>query len=136
VSHLIVWYSLSTYHRTQTLPYNAQTTASDALWAGLPVLTGMGSTFTSRVAASLLTNIGLPELITRSLADYEALALRLARDPTLLQGLREKLVQCRLTTPLFDTARFVRDIEAAYTSMWEIWHRGESPHAFAVGSGS
>jgi predicted O-linked N-acetylglucosamine transferase (SPINDLY family) len=115
-----------------TLPYNAQTTASDALWAGLPVLTCMGATFTSRVAASLLTSVGLPELITHSLSDYEGLALKLARDPTLLQGLREKLAQCRLTTPLFDTTRFSRDIEAAYTTMWKIWRRGESPHAFAV----
>jgi protein O-GlcNAc transferase len=117
-----------------TLPYNAQTTASDALWAGLPVLTCMGSTFTSRVAASLLTSIGLPELITHSLADYEALALRLAVAPALLQGLREKLVQRRLTAPLFDTARFARYIEVAYTTMWEVWQRGESPRAFSVDS--
>jgi protein O-GlcNAc transferase len=115
-----------------TLPYNAHTTASDALWAGLPVVTCMGSTFTSRVAGSLLTTIGLPELITHSLADYEALAFQLARDPVRLQRLRTKLVQSRLTTPLFDTVHFARHIEAAYVRMWEIWQRGESPRAFAV----
>ena len=115
-----------------TLPYNAHTTASDALWAGLPVLTCLGTTFAARVAASLLHAVGLPELVTDSLADYEALALRLATDPTLLGGMRAELAANRLTHPLFDTDRFCRHIEAAYTTMWETWQRGEAPQSFAV----
>ena len=88
-----------------TLYYNAHATASDALWAGVPVLTCSGATFASRVAGSLLNAIGLPELITHSLADYQALALRLARDPAQLSGLRQKLARNRQTYPLFRTAR-------------------------------
>jgi len=84
------------------------------------------------VAGSLLTTIGLPELITHSLADYESLALQLARDPSRLRGVRDKLAQCRQTSPLFDTARFTRQIEAAYTTMWEIAQRGEAPRPFGV----
>jgi predicted O-linked N-acetylglucosamine transferase (SPINDLY family) len=116
-----------------TLPYNAHTTASDALWAGLPVLTREGTAFAGRVAASLLHAIGLPELVTHSIEDYEALALRLARDPSLLQGYRNRLATNRLTHPLFDTERFRRHIEAAYLQMWEIWQRGEQPRSFAIG---
>jgi predicted O-linked N-acetylglucosamine transferase (SPINDLY family) len=115
-----------------TLPYNAHTTASDALWAGLPVLTCLGASFPGRVGASLLQAAGLPELVTESLAEYEAAALKLATDPVLLQTLREKLSRNRLSFPLFDTDRFRRDIEAAYTRMWEIAKRGEPPRAFAV----
>ena len=115
-----------------TLPYNAHTTASDALWAGLPVLTCRGEAFPGRVAASLLTAIGLPELITGNLEDYESLALKLARAPTLLSALREKLDRNRLTAPLFDAARFCRDIEAAYVRMWEIAQRGHPPQSFRV----
>ena len=116
-----------------TLPYNAHTTASDALWAGLPVLTREGTAFAGRVAASLLHAIGLPELVTHSIEDYEALALRLARDPSLLQGYRNRLATNRLTHPLFDTERFRRHIEAAYLQMWEIWQRGDQRTTFAVG---
>jgi predicted O-linked N-acetylglucosamine transferase (SPINDLY family) len=101
-----------------TLPYNAHTTASDALWAGLPVLTCAGDTFASRVAGSLLTAVGLPELITRSLPEYEALALRLAREPGALASLREKLWGNRVTSALFDTPSFVRNLEAGYRQMW------------------
>jgi protein O-GlcNAc transferase len=115
-----------------TLPYNAHTTASDALWVGLPVLTCLGATFAGRVAASLLHAVGLPELVTHSLEEYEALALQLARDPVRLQDLRTKLVHSRLTSPLFDTARFARHIEVAYMTMWKIWQRGQRPRAFAV----
>jgi predicted O-linked N-acetylglucosamine transferase (SPINDLY family) len=89
-----------------TLPYNAHTTASDALWAGLPVVTCLGETFAGRVAASLLKAVGLPELITTSLEDYEALALKLAREPLLLASIKAKLARNRDTCPLFDTARF------------------------------
>ena len=97
-----------------TLPYNAHTTASDALWAGLPLVTCKGSTFAGRVAASLLSAIGLPELVTENPQDYEALALKLAREPQLLRSLREKLQKNRLTQPLFDSDRFRRNIEKLY----------------------
>ena len=93
-----------------TLPYNAHTTASVALWAGLPVVTRLGEAFAGRVAASLLNAIGLPELVTHSIEDYEALALQLARDPKLLEGYRNRLATNRLTHPLFDTDRFRRHI--------------------------
>jgi predicted O-linked N-acetylglucosamine transferase (SPINDLY family) len=102
-----------------TLPYNAHTTAGDALWAGLPVLTCRGTTFASRVAASLLSAGGLPELITTSLEEYEARALELARDPAALARLREKLERNRLASPLFDNERACRNIEAAYLRLWE-----------------
>jgi predicted O-linked N-acetylglucosamine transferase (SPINDLY family) len=116
-----------------TLPYNAHTTASDALWMGLPVLTCRGASFAGRVAASLLQAAGLPELITGSLADYEALALRLARDAPLLRSFRDRLARNRSTCALFDTDRFRRHLESAYTTMWEIQQRGESPRSFSVG---
>jgi protein O-GlcNAc transferase len=115
-----------------TLPYNAHTTASDALWAGLPVLTCLGQTFAGRVAASLLKAVGLPELITTSLENYEALAVRLAREPALLASMKAKLARNRSTHPLFDTARFTRHIEAAYTTMWQRYQAGEPPRAIAV----
>jgi predicted O-linked N-acetylglucosamine transferase (SPINDLY family) len=116
-----------------TLPYNAHTTASDALWAGLPVLTCQGKSFAGRVAASLLTAVGLPELVTNSLEEYEALGLRLATDPSLRSELRERLRKNRLDCPLFDTERFCRHIETAYMIMWELWQRGEKPRSFSVG---
>lgn len=102
-----------------TFHYNAHTTASDALWAGLPVLTRLGNTFAGRVAASLLQAAGLPELVTTTATDYEALALELATSPANLNGIREKLALNRNTCPLFDTARFTRHIEAAYRAMWD-----------------
>jgi len=115
-----------------TLPYNAHTTASDALWAGLPLVTCRGTSFAGRVAASLLYAAGLPELVTSDLVEYEALALRLATDAELLRGFRHRLEQNRSTHPLFDTDRFRRHIESAYTTMWEIQQRGESPRSFSV----
>ena len=115
-----------------TLPYNAHTTASDALWAGLPVLTCLGETFAGRVAASLLKAVGLSELITTSLTEYEDLALKLAREPSLLASIKAKLARNRDTYPLFDTARFARHIEAAYTTMWQRYQQGEPPRAIAV----
>jgi predicted O-linked N-acetylglucosamine transferase (SPINDLY family) len=115
-----------------TLPCNAHTTASDALWSGLPLLTCRGQTFAGRVASSLLNAVGLPELVTDSLHDYEALALRLATDRSLLSGFRERLEKNRLEFPLFNTERFCRHIEAAYATMWELWQRGERPQSFAV----
>jgi predicted O-linked N-acetylglucosamine transferase (SPINDLY family) len=115
-----------------TLPCNAHTTASDALWAGLPVLTCRGRTFAGRVAASLLNAAGLPELVTETLDDYEALALRLATEGSLRRELREKLERDRTRMPLFDTDLSRRHIEAAYTTMWDLWQRGEPPRSFSV----
>jgi len=100
-----------------SLPYNAHATACDALWAGLPVLTQRGSAYAGRVAASLLTAAGLPELITETAEDYESLALALARDPARLGALRDRLAANRATASLFDTPRLARDLEAAYLAM-------------------
>ncbi len=102
-----------------TLPYNAHTTASDALWVGVPLVTVMGRSFQARVAASILTAMGLPELIAENLEDYEKLALALAADPKRLAALKRKIQANRRTTPLFDTARFTRNLEAAYKKMSE-----------------
>ncbi|WP_109143522.1 tetratricopeptide repeat protein [Bradyrhizobium sp. SUTN9-2] len=115
-----------------TLPYNAHTGASDALWAGLPVLTCLGTTFAGRVAASLLNAVGLPELVTRSLEEYEALALRIAHDSELRVALRSKLAARRTTWPLFDTVRMTRDIEKAFDEIWRRHCAGEAPASFAV----
>jgi protein O-GlcNAc transferase len=115
-----------------TLPYNAHTTASDALWAGLPVVTRLGSTFAGRVAASLLNAVGLPELITHSAEEYEALILKLAQDAALLASIKARLTRNRSTHPLFNSKRFTRHLEAAYTTMWEIWQHGEAPRSFGV----
>ena len=115
-----------------TLPYNAGATASDALWAGVPVLTCVGRTFVGRMAGSLLNAVGLPELVTDSLTEYEALALRLATDTTMLDDFRGRLVRNRDTSPLFDTDRFRRHMEAAYLEMWRLWEAGEGPKPFAV----
>jgi protein O-GlcNAc transferase len=115
-----------------TLPYNAHTTACDALWAGVPVLTHMGDTFAGRVAASVLKAAGVPELITTTAADYEALALKLAREPQALAGVRDKIARHRDTFPLFDTDRFRRHMEAAYIAMHERHQRGEPPESFTV----
>jgi protein O-GlcNAc transferase len=118
-----------------TLPYNAHATASDALWAGLPLLTSTGSTFASRVATSLLHAVGMPELAAASLDDYRALALTLATDPDRLRSLRRKLEQNRSVCPLFDTDRFRLHIEAAYEKMWQLRQRGENPRPFGVEAG-
>ena len=115
-----------------TLPYNAHTTAADALWAGLPVVTCAGTAFPARVAGSLLHTIGLSELVTDNLADYEALALKLARDPLMMGDVRTRLAFNRLNSPLFDTARFTRHLEQAYTTMVRRARNGEAPAAFAV----
>ena len=115
-----------------TLPCNAHTTASDALWAGLPVLTCLGTTFAGRVAASLLTAIGLPELITSSLDAYEALALQLASEPARLQAIRQKLQAQRDSAPLFDTPQFTAHLEKAYLQMVERDHQGLAPQAMVI----
>ena len=115
-----------------TLPYNAHTTASDALWVGLPVITCRGQSFAGRVAASLLRAMGMPDLVTDDLEEYERLALRLASEPPALRELGQRLRQSRLSQPLFDTDRYRRHIEAAYVKMWERWQRGEGPASFTV----
>jgi protein O-GlcNAc transferase len=115
-----------------TLPYNAHTTASDALWTGLPLITLPGRAFSARVAASLLYAIGMPELVAVDARDYEDLALRLAKEPALLASYRQRLAANRLTTPLFDSARIARHIEAAYCRMIERDQRGEAPTSFDV----
>ena len=115
-----------------TLPYNAHTTATDALWTELPVLTCTGKTFVGRVGASLLHALGLPEMIADTLAAYEALALKLARDERALSAIKDKLAHNRATQPLFDTDRFRRHFEAAFITMVERHQRGEPPASFAV----
>jgi protein O-GlcNAc transferase len=115
-----------------TLPYNAHVTASDALWAGLPVLTCAGQTFAGRVAGSLLWSVGLSDLITTSLDEYEGLALRLALDRRSLAKLRSRLVENLRISPLFDTRRSARHLEAAYMQMCEIGRAGLQPTAFSV----
>jgi protein O-GlcNAc transferase len=115
-----------------TFPFNGGTTTSDALWTGLPVVTLSGEAFASRMSASLLHAIGLPELATSSPADYEAIALRLAGDPAALSTIKATLARNRASHPLFDTRRFTRHIEAAYRQMWERWRRGEPPESFSV----
>jgi len=102
-----------------TLPFNAGTTASDALWAGLPLLTCAGSAFAARMAASLLQAVGLPELVASTLAEYEEIAVRLAEQPAQLAELRQRLAQNRVTTPLFDTQAFTRDLESGFMRAWQ-----------------
>jgi protein O-GlcNAc transferase len=115
-----------------TLPYNAHTTASDALWAGLPVLTYVGNTFAGRVAASLLTAAGLPELITRTAAEFEARAVELAADSNQLVALRRRLAERRDSTALFDTPRFVRNLESAFRRIHERHLAGGSPQSIEI----
>jgi tetratricopeptide (TPR) repeat protein len=114
------------------LPYHAHTTASDALWAGVPLLTCRGTAFPGRVAASLLQAAGMPELITETAADYEALGLALAADGDRLAALRAKLAQTRDRCALFDTADFTRHLEAAYGTMVARQRAGAAPEGFSV----
>jgi len=115
-----------------TLPFNAGGTASDALWAGLPILTCSGQTYTARMAGSLLNAIGLPELITTTLEAYEQMAIDLATHPEALAVIRHRLAANRLTTPLFDAKLFTRHIEAAYTAMYERHQAGLAPDHIVV----
>jgi predicted O-linked N-acetylglucosamine transferase (SPINDLY family) len=117
-----------------TLPFNGGTTASDALWAGVPVVTCAGEAFASRMAGSLLRAAGIPELVTDTLQNYEQLALDLSRDPDRLRGLRERLQSGRETAPLFDTARYCRNLESAYVAMHTRAGRGERRSPIVVGS--
>jgi predicted O-linked N-acetylglucosamine transferase (SPINDLY family) len=115
-----------------TFPVNAHTTASDSLWAGCPLLTIGGETFVSRVAGSLLRAVDLSELITSGLAEYEALALRLATDRKQLDELRSRLQTNRTTSALFHGEELSRNIEKAFATMWEIHAAGQAPRSFRV----
>jgi protein O-GlcNAc transferase len=114
------------------LPYNAHTTASDALWAGLPVLTQIGETFAGRVAASLLTAIGVPELIAETPEQFESLAVELATRPELLAAIKAKLAQNRLIEPLFNTRLYTRHLESAYRAMVQRCREGLRPEHIQV----
>lgn len=116
-----------------TVPYNAHATACDALWAGVPVLTCVGESFASRVAASLLTAIEMPELITSSQEDYEALAIELATNSERLNQLKQKLNKNRLNTPLFNTALLTKNVESAYVAMHERALAGKLPKHISIG---
>jgi predicted O-linked N-acetylglucosamine transferase (SPINDLY family) len=115
-----------------TLPYNAHTTGSDALWMGVPVVTCRGRAFAGRVGSSLLHAVGLPELVTDSLAEYEALARTLATDAAALAAVRAKLSGARDACALFDSAGYARNLEAAFAGMWARHERGLPPDAFDV----
>ena len=115
-----------------TSPYNAHTTASDALWAGLPIVTQAGETFPGRVAASLLRTLGLPELIAPTPQAYEDLAVELAVNPEKLATIKSQVVRNRSTTPLFDTQLYTRHLEAAYVAMYKRQRNGLSPEHIIV----
>jgi protein O-GlcNAc transferase len=115
-----------------SLPYGAHATARDVLWAGTPVLTCAGSAFASRVAASLLTALDLPELVTGSLEEYRTRALTLAHSPSMLAALRAKLAHQRVAGTPFDTDAYRQHLESAYLTMWERHQRGEQPESFTV----
>ena len=114
-----------------TLPYNAHTTTSDALRMGLPVMTHIGNSFTSRVAASLLNAVNLPELITTTPEEYKSLAIQLALHPEKLKTIKNKLIHNLPTAPLYDTPLYARNLESAYLTMYERCQRGLGPdHIF------
>lgn len=115
-----------------TFPYNGHTTTSDALWAGVPVLTYAGRSFASRVAGSLLRAHGMEDLITSSPAEYADLAVRIAQTPGMIGDLKARVIANRETHPLFDTKRFSRDFETALEMMWQRWERGEPPALLVV----
>ena len=119
-----------------SLPYNAHTTASDALWAGVPLLTCTGTAFAGRVATSLLKCANLPELITTTPLDYEELAVALANEPQRLRVLRARLSHQRDSCALFDTEGFTRHLEQAFTTMAERARAGLAPQSFAVTHGT
>ena len=115
-----------------TRTYNGHTTTADALWAGVPVVTLQGGHFASRVSASILSALGMAELITHTVSEYRDLALHLAVDGKALRRIREKIAYGRNREPLFDTPRFVRNLEKAYREMWRIQRRGDRPQAIEV----
>ena len=115
-----------------TFNYNAHTTASEALWTGLPVITKVGKGFSARAAASLLTAIGLPELITATAEDYEELILYVARNPEYLAQIRKKLSNQRLSTPLFNTELYTKHLENAYEQVYQRYYDGKQPKSISV----
>ena len=115
-----------------TFNFNAHTTASDALWAGLPVLTKIGKGFAGRVASSLLASLEVPELITTSDKEYETLAVELGNDPEKLKLIKEKLANNLSTAPLYDTPLFTKNLESAFTQMYERYQQGLEPHHIYV----
>ena len=115
-----------------TVPYNAHSTTCDALWSGVPVLSCRGAGFAARVAASALVAVGLPDLVCDDMIAYERRARELAQEPLRLARLRERLAAAKPVCPLFDTLRFTRQLEAAYSTMVETARRGEPPAAFTV----
>jgi predicted O-linked N-acetylglucosamine transferase (SPINDLY family) len=119
-----------------TVPYNGHSTTCDALWAGVPVMTCAAGSFAGRVAASALGAAGLPELVAATLPDYERRALELIHTPERLAELKQRLLSSRLDTPLFDTTRYCRQLEAAYLRMWQLAVRGEPPRGFDVEPGA
>ncbi len=129
---------LARYHMADlfvdTFPYGAHTTASDALWVGLPVLTRVGRSFASRVAASLLCSVELPQLITNTPEEYEALAIELATDPMKLKDIRKKLVGVRSTCALFNTHRFAQNLESAYQAVYSRHCAGLTPDNIYISS--
>jgi predicted O-linked N-acetylglucosamine transferase (SPINDLY family) len=115
-----------------TLPCNAHTTASDALWAGLPLITLVGETFAGRVAASLLNAVGLPELIAANPEGYEKLAIELGNNPIHYHSLRSKLQNSLLRSPLFDTPKYTKNLESLFEKMYERYQSNLSPdHIYA-----
>ena len=110
-----------------TLPFNAATTASDALRMGLPVLTCLGSSFASRMGASLLSSVNLPELITTTQEEYESFAIELALDPEKFKVIKDKLVSNLPSAPLYNTLLFTKHLESSYSAMYENYHQGLDP---------
>ena len=110
-----------------TFPYTAHTTTSDSLWAGLPVLTRIGESFASRVAASLLNAIDLPELVTHTKKEYENKAIELANNPNILKGIKNKLNKNRYTKPLFNTKLFTNNLEMAYLKIYKKYADNKKP---------
>ena len=115
-----------------TFNYNAHTTASDALWAGLPVVTKLGRGFAARVAGSLLSAVGLPELITHDEEAYEVLILKLATNPKKLDKIKKKLEVNRLSQPLFNTEQYTKHLENGYRQAYQKYFDGESPNTIIV----
>jgi predicted O-linked N-acetylglucosamine transferase (SPINDLY family) len=115
-----------------TFAVNAHTTASDALWAGVPLVTLAGRQFAARVGASLLTAVGLPELVTETEQDYEALIVELASRPDRLAAIRETLAANRLTQTLFDTVRYTRNLETAFAAVHQRRIDGQAPATLSV----
>ena len=109
------------------LPYNSHATTSDALQVGLPVLTCIGNSFASRVAASLINSVNLPELITNNQEQYESLAIQLAKNPEKIKAIKEKLNNNLIKSPLYDTPLYTEQLESAYRTMYNRFHQGLEP---------